>query len=68
TWHYSGIAATLPLEELKWAPIAADDCLQQLYVDRVIQLKNIRLAKHPMLSTFVKSAMGDHATTLWPEL
>lgn len=52
-WHYSGIGHPLPIEKLNFEPLSGMFCLRQLYIDRVIELKNRALAEHIALNTSV---------------
>ena len=58
TWHYSGIGHSLPVEKLNFELLSGMFCLRQLYIDRVIELKNKALAAHEALSDSVKASMG----------
>ena len=57
TWHYSGIGHSLPIEKLNFEPLSGMFCLRQLYIDRVIELKNQALAAHKALSESVKTSL-----------
>jgi hypothetical protein len=67
-WHYSGITAKLPLEKLDFRYITADNCLHQLYTNRIIQYKKISLASHPAFVSQVLASLGDHIDAFWSEL
>jgi len=73
-WHYSGVGF-LPVPEgpgweefFDWEPVQDSTCLQQLYIDRVIERRVGALAKMPVLRPGIMAAMGDHQTFFWKEL
>jgi MoxR-vWA-beta-propeller ternary system domain bpX4 len=68
TWHYSGVAYPLPVEELDFTFITSDQCLQQLYVDRVIENKRISFVTQSPLGEAVKASLGNFAGILWTDL
>lgn len=67
-WHYSGVAAKLPLEKLDFRYIADNACTYQLYTNRIIQYKNITLASHPAFLSPVLASLGNHTDAFWGEL
>ncbi|GGA89068.1 hypothetical protein [Puia dinghuensis] len=67
-WHYSGIGYPLDPTVLAWEVMAADDCVRQLYVDRVIARKVKALAELPVLRRDVDAALGDWGGYFWKEL
>jgi hypothetical protein len=64
-WHYSGINYPLKTENMNFTAISADACLQQLYVNRIIQSKNMTLAKLPPFEKQVATALGLYNTHFW---
>lgn len=67
-WHYSGVQYTLPLEELNFELILSNDCLTQLYLNRIIKYKNISLAKHKAFNHLLKANLGIFESDYWNEL
>jgi hypothetical protein len=67
-WHYSGVQYALQVELLGFESIIADECLRQLYVDRVIEYKRVSLAIHPSLAREIKAALGMYTNTFWNDL
>lgn len=65
TWHYSGIRYTLAVDNLNFSWLHSSQCLEQLYVDRVIASQNLLLAKHPAIKQNVSAALGMYAPQLW---
>lgn len=63
-WPYSAIGypiQALPQEEL------ANDCLRQLYTDRIIHKKDSRLLVIPTLQQAVKASLGAYQQKIWPD-
>ena len=63
-WPFSSVG--IEVEEADVTMIAADPCLRQLYVDRIIQAKDILRARNERIVSFVAESLGEHAATLWP--
>lgn len=66
-WHYSGIKYLQSAESLDFTNITANKCLYQLYTDRVIEYRNLKLAKHPALTPTIGAALGDHGKIYWSD-
>ena len=65
-WHYSAVGRTIKTEEeLDFIPIVSNDCLLQLYCNRVIEYKNLNLAKHPALQGRIAASLGDFKQQFW---
>lgn len=67
-WHYSGIGSHASNDQLSFAEINANECLLQLYTDRVIEKKDLQRAQHPAIATQVRASMGNYAQVFWKEL
>ncbi|KAA3440712.1 hypothetical protein [Rufibacter hautae] len=67
-WHYSAVGYDLALENLSFETVLSDNCLLQLYADRVIQRKSRRLAEHAPIQTQIKASLGHYASTFWSAL
>ena len=67
TWHYSGINYDLPINELDLKFIKTDNCLYQLYINRIIEFKKQKLAQHNVFYTGVKTSLGLYAADFWKE-
>lgn len=68
TWHYSGIPLSMPEAQLCFDVAGSNQCLQQLYVNRVIENKKTALAHHPALAASVRASLGIYATHFWNDL
>lgn len=66
-WHYSGINYPLPIEKLDFKDIFFDTCIEQLYINRIIEYKKTLLAVHPACKNRVAASMGIFAQDFWNE-
>lgn len=67
-WHFSSIGMKINSENIDFSLIFSNLCLQQLYVDRVIERKDYKRAKMPELIEKVKSVLGNYTKHFWKEL
>jgi hypothetical protein len=67
-WHYSGIGYALKESDPDMEIISANECLLQLYTDRVIQKKDLQRAQLPLLNKQIKAAMGIYDSRFWKTL
>jgi hypothetical protein len=65
---YSGIGHEGELLILDATVILKNDCLRQLYLDRVTERKAIKWAEEPIIKSAILSNMGNHKHDLWREL
>ncbi len=66
-WHYSGIHYELPIENLDFDVVFADDCLQQLYLDRIVKYKNTRLSNQTRFNALIRSNFGLFKDNYWKD-
>jgi len=66
-WHYSGIRHSMPKLKPAFDVVLSDQCLRQLYIDRVITYKNLSLAKNPLLKPYIHAVLGIYADEYWRE-
>jgi hypothetical protein len=66
-WHYSSIRYPLEIERLSFEFINSDNCLRQMYVNRIIEYKKLKLAEHSACHELVKASLGIHGKELWKE-
>ncbi|RYE24810.1 MAG: hypothetical protein EOP51_06145 [Sphingobacteriales bacterium] len=64
-WHYSGIKYELDTSKLATDMITSNSCLKQLYVNRIIEYRKMRLAQHPAFVHTVTANMGIYAGEFW---
>lgn len=67
-FHYSGISYPLEIERLDFRNVGSNKCLQQLYINRIIENKKIQLADHPECKDMVFASLGFFAQEFWNEL
>lgn len=65
-WHYSGIKYPMDISQLDFKPIMENDCLRQLYVDRVLAEKNKTLSELPILNPYIKASIGIFGSYFYP--
>jgi len=66
-WHYSGMRCDPEIGKLDFQAIASDQCAMQLYVNRIIEYKKLKLSEHPACSKVIKSSLGMYGEQLWKE-
>jgi hypothetical protein len=66
-WHYSSMRYPLEIERLSFEWMNSDNCLKQLYMNRIIEYKKLKLAEHPACYDAVKAGLGIHGKQLWKE-
>jgi hypothetical protein len=65
-WHYSAIGYSLPnIDKLDFKILETDKCLNQLYINRIIEKNAISLSKHPALHSAIESTLGMYKKELW---
>lgn len=67
-WHYSAVNYPLEIEKIAFDTFPKQDCLQQLYANRIIAHKNLHLAKHPLFHSWIQANLGMYANDFWKEL
>ncbi len=66
-WHYSGVNYPLKVEEIDFEIIFSDSCLQQLYLNRVIEFQNLNIAKDERVYTQIKACLGIYGNEFWKD-
>ena len=66
-WHYSGVNYPLDVKKLDFTMITPHTCLHQLYINRIIENKNIALAEHVVWSEPIKAQFGIYSQSFWKE-
>lgn len=67
TWHYSAIGYQLSKTTSDFNNVLKNQCIRQLYIDRIISRKCMDLAILPQWNSFVSGDLGIFASNLWPE-
>jgi hypothetical protein len=66
-WHYSGVGVAIELEQMDFEPVFSNSCLEQLYIDRVIEKKDVKRAEQPRLKEKIGATMGNYLEDYWKE-
>jgi hypothetical protein len=66
-WHYSGVSYSPDLKIEGFDEISGNSCLQQLYINRILEYKKTQLAKHPAFKEVVLGNLSIFAPELWNE-
>lgn len=66
-WHYSAVQPTSTFKKEQIEVVTNNKCLHQLYINRIIQYKNLDLARSDAFNIGVKSALGIYADVYWKE-
>lgn len=64
-WHYSAISYKLDYEDLSFDSLEQTKCLMQLYLNRIVEKRNLTLAHHPFFAPRIASDLGLFASQLW---
>lgn len=66
-WHYS--AFNYPIEEtnLDFNTVVSNDCIRQLYSDRIIAHKAFRRARYEAIRPYVMGSLGDYENVFWKD-
>lgn len=67
-WHYSAVGYRVDISQMDMEPVVANNCLLQLYADRVIQKEDSNKALHPALLETIKASLGLYAPLFWKVL
>jgi len=65
TWHYSGIPYLSSYDGLDFNIVQSDNCLKQLYVNRIIDFNKIEWTSCPELKETILSNLGIFGNKLW---
>jgi len=67
-FHYSAIGQDLDLDKLDFEPILQNNCLKQLYLDRIVERKAIHYAKLECIEPLLHQNFGNYKSHFWKEL
>jgi hypothetical protein len=65
-WHYSGISYNLDAEKLDFGNLFSAPCVQQLYINRVIEYKKMNIATRLECHDLVRANLGIYGHEFWP--
>lgn len=67
-FHYSGIGYDLDLEKVSWEEELKDPTYRKLYLERIVEKKDYRLAEIPFINTLLMAEFGMYKDAFWREL
>lgn len=67
-FHYSAVGSDLDFEELNYETIASNECLLQLYIDRIVHRKAIKYAQSDFIKKQLEAGFGDYKKIFWAQL
>ncbi|SHM32678.1 hypothetical protein SAMN05444484_105157 [Flavobacterium chilense] len=67
-FHYSAIGSDLDTENVNFETLVTNDCLLQLYIDRIVQRKSIRWAQSDFIKKQLEIGFGDYQKLFWAQL
>lgn len=66
-WHYSAVGLFSADFITDLSTIVSNNCVFQLYRNRIIAKKHLQLATHPVFCEQIKADLGIYASTYWKE-
>lgn len=67
-FHYSGIGYELDLKTVNWEAELKDPTYRKLYLERIVEKKDYRLAENPLINKLLIAEFGMHKDAFWREL
>ncbi|MEG0927910.1 hypothetical protein [Chryseobacterium sp.] len=67
-FHYSGIGYDLDLKRVNWEEELKDSTYRKLYLERIVDKKDYRLAEIPFINKLLIAEFGMHKDAFWREL
>ncbi|MEO8238993.1 MAG: hypothetical protein ABI793_01500 [Flavobacterium sp.] len=67
-FHYSAIGFEIEIEKIDFDTVASNDCLQQLYIDRIVQRKAIKYRESDFVKKQLEIGFGDYKKIFWAQL
>ncbi|MGE8554012.1 MAG: hypothetical protein ACN6OB_08750 [Chryseobacterium jejuense] len=67
-FHYSGIGYDLDLSRVNWEGELRDKTYRKLYLERIVEKKDYKLAEIPFINTLLMAEFGMHKEAFWREL
>jgi hypothetical protein len=66
-WHFSGVNYPLSLADNEFTTVFSTPCLEQLYLDRIVKYKTIKLANNPLINQRIQSNLGMFSKEYWSD-
>ncbi|SHL99947.1 hypothetical protein [Chryseobacterium contaminans] len=67
-FHYSGIGYDLDLKQVNWEEELKDKTYRKLYLERIVEKKDYKLAEIPFINKLLMAEFGMHKEAFWREL
>ncbi|MCJ7934801.1 MAG: hypothetical protein MUW56_14520 [Chryseobacterium sp.] len=67
-FHYSGIGYDLDLKNVNWVEELKDATYRKLYLERIVEKRDYRLAEIPFINKWLIAEFGMHKDAFWREL
>ncbi|MBO9693902.1 hypothetical protein [Chryseobacterium sp.] len=67
-FHYSGIGYDLDLKDVNWQEELADKTYRKLYLERIVEKKDYKLAEIPFINKLLIAEFGMYKDAFWREL
>jgi hypothetical protein len=67
-FHYSGIGYDLDLKKVNWEEELKDPTYRKLYLERIVEKKDYKLAEIPFINKLLMAEFGIHKEAFWREL
>lgn len=67
-FHYSGVGYDLDLKHVNWEKELEDKTYRKLYLERIVEKKDYKLAEVPFINKLLIAEFGMHKDAFWREL
>ncbi|WP_228460391.1 hypothetical protein [Chryseobacterium gallinarum] len=67
-FHYSGVGYDLDLKYVNWEKELEDKTYRKLYLERIVEKKDYKLAEVPFINKLLIAEFGMHKEAFWREL
>ena len=67
-FHYSGVGYDLDLKNVNWQEELKDKTYRKLYLERIVEKKDYKLAEIPLINKLLIAEFGMHKDAFWREL
>lgn len=67
-FHYSAIGSDIDIESMNYDIVSANECLLQLYIDRIVHRKAVKSAQSDFIKKQLEIGFGDYKKIFWAQL
>ncbi|KIA97623.1 hypothetical protein OA93_14000 [Flavobacterium sp. KMS] len=67
-FHYSAIGFEVDIQKIDFEILDTNDCLHQLYIDRIVQRKAIKFTESDFIKKQLEIGFGDYRKIFWAQL